>query len=437
MKNKLAWLGACVFFGGLSVEAQEKTPLKITDAIHLAVTQSKEAKATDTHVSSREIEIGVAKNKMLPDVKIGGQFAFLSTPNVDLKIPMGNAGASGAPDIKANQLYFGAANVNMPLYAGGKIRTGIKISEIALEAEKYAALNAKDQLAYQTIFLYVSLSKAQQTAFLMHENVKKASQQVVNFRAMEHNGIIARNDLLKVELQLSNYKVALQEAEKNVSVLNYQLVTLLQLGENTQISDIIFNEEPLDDLKLNSEHVIEDRSDMKMVEKKHDIALKQVSLSKSDYLPTLSFMGGYNALGIQNVFTVNNAMVLGLGVSYDLGSIYKNKNHVNLAKQKVLETEEQIAILADRINVEVYQADKNYQLAKEQQVVYQEALVQADENARIVKDKFTNGVADTDDLLEADVQKVQSQINLAIANANIIEKYYDLLLVNGQLTSTY
>jgi len=44
-------------------------------------------------------------------------------------------------------------------------------------------------------------------------------------------------------------------------------------------------------------------------------------------------------------------------------------------------------------------------------------------------------VADTDDLLEADVQQLQSKINLAISKANTVEKYYDLLLVNGQLTT--
>ena len=62
-------------------------------------------------------------------------------------------------------------------------------------------------------------------------------------------------------------------------------------------------------------------------------------------------------------------------------------------------------------------------------------MEQAQENYRIVKDKYDNGVADTDDLLEADVQKVQSEINIAVAQAGIWDKYYQLLIANGQLTS--
>ncbi|WP_397386135.1 hypothetical protein [Paenimyroides ceti] len=53
--------------------------------------------------------------------------------------------------------------------------------------------------------------------------------------------------------------------------------------------------------------------------------------------------------------------------------------------------------------------------------------MQATENYRIVKDKYDNGVADTDDLLEADVQQLQSKINQAISKANIIEKQYDVI----------
>ncbi|SUJ23999.1 efflux transporter, outer membrane factor (OMF) lipoprotein, NodT family [Sphingobacterium spiritivorum] len=73
----------------------------------------------------------------------------------------------------------------------------------------------------------------------------------------------------------------------------------------------------------------------------------------------------------------------------------------------------------------------NWQKAQDR--VYVQAVDQANENFRIVKDKYDNGVADTDDLLEADVQQLQSRINLAIGKANTVEKYYDLLLTNGEI----
>lgn len=435
MKNKASWLGAFLFLSGCSVFAQNNYPLKIDDAIRMAVNQSKQAKATETNVLNKTYAVDIAKNKALPEVKLSGQVAYLSTPNVDLKIPMGNS-ENGAAAIETNMMYLGMLNVNMPIYAGGKINSGIELSKMALENEKFTAMVQKDQIASQTISLYVALYKAQQTVVLMEENIKRASQQVVDFKAMEKNGLIARNDLLKAELQLSNYQIHLQEAVKNQAVINYQLVTLLQLDPKTKINaDQI--EGNAYQTTIDVENAENHRNEIKMAETQRLMSLEQLKIAKADYFPMISVTGGYNALGLKNVLTVNNAMTIGVGVSYDLGSIYKNNKNIKQHHTDVLKAEEQLDILNDRIKIEIYQAQQDYELAKNQKEVFDQALKQAEENYRIVKNKYDNGVADTDDLLEADVQKAQSQINVAVSKATIIEKYYNLLLVNGDLTSKF
>ena len=69
--------------------------------------------------------------------------------------------------------------------------------------------------------------------------------------------------------------------------------------------------------------------------------------------------------------------------------------------------------------------------------VYTEAVGQADENFRIVKDKYDNGLSDTNDLLEADVEALGAKINQAYAKANVVLKYYELLEAAGQLTQSF
>jgi outer membrane protein TolC len=53
------------------------------------------------------------------------------------------------------------------------------------------------------------------------------------------------------------------------------------------------------------------------------------------------------------------------------------------------------------------------------------------------KDKYDNGLSDTNDLLEADVEQLGSNINKTLARANVIQKYYELLSVSGQLNQTF
>lgn len=247
---------------------------------------------------------------------------------------------------------------------------------------------------------------------------------------METNGVIARNDLLKAQLQLSNYKVSYQEAVKNVKILSYQLSTLLGLEENTDFEAITLAKNP-DAILLPGNP--NDRYEIKSLTAQKDVAQDQLNITKSAYYPTVFATGGYAALQVHNIVTVTNAANIGLGVSYDIGALYKNKKKVNVARQHIEEVDQSLAQTQDRIKTQIQESQQEVVLAKEKQKLFQEAYEQAKENYRIVQDKYNNGVADTDDLLEADVQQLQSQINQAIGDATIVEKYYDLLFASGQL----
>jgi len=70
-------------------------------------------------------------------------------------------------------------------------------------------------------------------------------------------------------------------------------------------------------------------------------------------------------------------------------------------------------------------------------LVYKEAIDQAFENFRIVKDKHENGLATTNELLEADVEQLNAKINFANSRANIMLKYYEMLAASGTLLASF
>lgn len=160
-------------------------------------------------------------------------------------------------------------------------------------------------------------------------------------------------------------------------------------------------------------------------------------MARSSYYPSVSLLAGYASLGLENVITVRNAVNFGVGVSYDLSGILKNGTNVKIAESKSLEAQNYKEILTDNIKIQVKHAIENYDLALKQNAVYVEAAAQTSENYRIVKDKYDNGLSNTNDLLEADVEQLNSKINNALARANIIQKYYELLSATGQLSQTF
>ncbi len=411
--------------------AQEKKTMSLKDAVALVITNSSEAVLANTKVATSKLEVETMKNNQYPNVKLSGQYMRLTNANI-----VSHLGGSGAGSPNVNQLMLGQASVSIPLFSGFKLKNSIDASENLYKAQSFSASHTKEELALEVTELFANLYKSQEMVKLFEENLKSAQQRTKDFSGMVDNGLMARNDLLKAQLQESNIQLSLDSAVKNVNVINYQLVILLHLPENTVI-DIDINTIKSDMAKNQSLTLSGERNDLTALTFQQKASEAGIKIAKAGYYPSLALTGGYIALDLKNTLTVTNAMNFGIGFNYDLASIFKNGKEVNLAKSKAEQTKQSIAILSDKIKEAIQQAQENYTLSLNQNKVYTLAVEQADENYRIVKDKYDNSLSSTNDLLEADVQQLQSKINLALSQADIALKYYQLQFAAGKLINSF
>ncbi|KOS04748.1 transporter [Flavobacterium akiainvivens] len=428
---------------GLSGSAQQKKPLTLDEAINIAVTQSTEAALADTRVNTAGLNVDNVKNNAYPDFKISGQYQRLTEPSINLRVPMGGEGESGesgsSSTPKVNQVILGMAQFSLPVFSGFRLKNNIAASESMYKAQTFNAASVKEQLAMQAIVLYANLYKAQQSVSLIEENLKSANQRVTDFTAMEQNGLLARNDLLKAQLQASNIQLSLDDAKMRVSTINYQLITLLKLPEGTQIAvtDAYFNNSSNLTPSFTESDAIAQRSDLEALRWQEKASQSDVDIAKADYYPSLSLVAGYTALDIQNFVEVHNAINFGVALSYDISNIFKNNKKVRAAESRAEEAKHEVEIKSERVKVEVQQSLESYNLALKQNKVYTQAVEQAGENYRIVKDKYDNGLVDTNDLLEADVEQLQAKLNQTFSKADITQRYYELLNASGRLTQSF
>ncbi|MDI1316257.1 TolC family protein [Flavobacterium sp.] len=433
--NKIVIL-ALLFLGLTKMEAQQKKLMTLKEAVALAVTNSDAASLAKAKVEASKLEVDITKNTRYPSVKATGQYLKLSSAHIDSNLQTNtDPNAAPAKPLKADQLMLGQVNASMPIFSGFKISNSIKESESRYKSETFAEKHSKEQIGLEVVEMFANLYKAQQMVDLIEDNLKSADQRVKDFTAMEENGLIARNDLLKSQLQQSNVQLSLDNAKKNTAISNYRLVTLLKLPEGTQV-EIDIEAVKRDMASNQGNGATGERNDLKAMELKKLAAESGIKIAKSGYYPSLSLSGGYIALDLNNVLTVTNAMNIGVGVSYDISNIFKNGKNVKLAESRVKQTEIAVSQLNDQIKEEVFMANENYTLSLKQSLVYEKAVEQATENYRIVKDKYDNSLSDTNDLLEADYQQLQSKINQALSKADVAQKYYELQFATGTLTSS-
>lgn len=442
MKSKSLLLFAFFILGIFSTKAQDKIVLSLNDAVKIALAKSVESKLADSKVNTKAFEYQSTKMSQYPDLKVSGQYLRLTNADVNLISTQEasadpNTPTKSAPNV--NQFILGQANASVPLFAGFKIRNSILLSENNYKAEVANAAYTKENLALRVIEYYACLYKAQKAVELLDENLVSSNQQVKDFLAMEQNGLLARNDLLKAQLQSAQIELSLAEAQKNVKLLNYNLITLLKLDPKTII---IVSPENVDANLFNFQTAAENealtnRKDLEAVHFQQKAIEAGIKVAKSDYYPAVSLVGGYTILDLQNVVRVENAINFGVGLSYNLSSIFKNTKQVKAAKSRLEESQHQEAALTDQIKSQIVEAQENYALAMKQDQLYKQSVIQTIENFRIVKDKYDNGLVDTNDLLEANLQDLTAHINQAYAKANVVLKYYELLNATGQLTQSF
>lgn len=438
MNSKLTLLlGAAVLIAFSGLQAQETKSLALPEAIELSIKNSHQLKNSEAKIEEATAALKEAVDKKLPNASISGSYLWLNSPNIDMKTKQDNSGGGSTEETpKVHQIMYGLANVSMPVYQGGRIRYGIESSKLLAEAAKLDADVQKDEVIQNTVEAYFNLYKAGEQVKLVKESLSQSQQRVKEFSDLEKNGLLARNDLLKAQLQASNKELALVDAQNNFQLATVNMDLLLGLPESTQLQlDTTVVDQPaqLDALDTYVQSALTNRKEISSLDLKKKSADFNVKSSKADQYPSLNLTGGYVAANVPNLLTVTNAVNLGVGVSYDIGSLWKNKAKVQQSEARVKQLVANEGLLNDQVRLEV---NKNYLdvLSNQKKIqVYQKAIEQAEENYRITKNKYDNSLATTTDLLDADVAQLEAKVNYVYAKADAVVKYNDLLKAAGML----
>jgi outer membrane protein len=420
--------------------AQTNKPLSLHEAIDLSIKNSKQLKINRAKVEQASASVKEAIQKRLPDASFSGSYIRLTNPAIDLKTKTNSSGGGsgnggGTPTV--NQAAYGILNASLPIYAGGKIRYGIESSKYLAHAEELDAENSKEEVIENTIEAYANLYKANAAVKLYEENLVQAQQRVKEFSNLEKNGLLARNDLLKVQLQASNVELSLLDARNNWELANVNMDLMLGLPETTTLapdSSIISQTFSVGTLDEYVQSAIKNRKDIEALGLRKQAADLGVKATKADRYPAIALTGGYIAADVPKVLTITNAANIGVGLSYNLGSLWKNKAKVEHAEAQSRELEATQELMNNNIRLQVNRAYLNWLSSQKKIEVYAKAVEQADENYRIAKNKYNNGLATVTDLVEADVSQLQSHLNYSIAKADALIVYNQLLQAAGTLT---
>lgn len=269
---------------------------------------------------------------------------------------------------------------------------------------------------------------------LLKENLASSQKRDQSFSKLENNGVIAKNDRLKAQLQTSNIELQLMEAENNYNIANINMDLLLGLPDNTVI-EVDSSYIGADDLGKPDDYYLnlarENRNDLKAIDYQRKAAALGTKSAKAENLPSLAFTCGYVAADISKLLTITNAVNVGVGIQYNLSNIWKKNSSYVQSKAKEQELAAANDLLNDNVTLEVKRDYQNDLYAHKKIDVYQRALERAEENYRITLNKYNNGLETITNLLDADTARITANVNVVTSKADAALAHKKLLQTAG------
>jgi len=432
-------LGLLVFTAFTTTAQMQTKTLTLDEAVQLGIQNSKQLKRSQYKIDEALTRVEQAKDARLPSAKVSFQYLHALMLSRVIEIPGLTKDPVKLPfDFPA---YMGTLSVSEPIFAGHQLKYARQSADLMVQMSRLDADKDKDDITWVVIESYINYNKILQNQLIVAQNMQDVQGKLEEITKYEGQGLATRNDVLRYQLQQSQLQLTEIELENNRRIANYNMNVLLGLPDSTQLilpaPTYKLNENPVfTDLLQQAESNRRELQDLSYQTKLSDINVKQIHDKR---LPTVSATGGMyyiNPTG-QVIPTHNNLIApitLGIGASWDIGTLYTNKNK---EKEAAIQRQELNTAKDQQLDEIHKDVNKNYILYKqslEKIKVLQDAVTQAEENERITESKFKNNLVNTTDRIDAQTLLYQARVNLELAKSDATIAWYDMLHSTGKIS---
>lgn len=399
-----------------AVNAQDKLSLTLDRAIEIGLQNSKLLHSSLMKVKGAEAKVKEVSALRLPSLKLNAGYRRLS--EVDpfiITTPFGSFPI--APGIFDN--YSVQLSVFQPLFTGFRLAGNVNLNEELSKATTEEYNKDKSELMFNIKNSYWGVFKAIQFKKVMDETVEQIKAHVEDAKNLEKAGMLTRNDILKIEVQLSNAIYQQLEAENAVKLTMTALNNVMGIPLNTQIeiaSDVNLNQYKSDELSKLVDAAINNRPEIKAADSRVKASEAGVTLAKSSWYPQLSLYANYyyskpnqRILPTQNRF--DGTWDAGINLSMNVWDWLTTKHQTDQAEAQLAQAVDGMGLIKDGITLEVTQNYLSLTQTNKKIEIAKLIVSQAEENMRVTSQKFKNGLATSSDLIDAETALISAKTN--------------------------
>jgi len=337
------------------------------------------------------------KSNFMPKLDLG--YSYLNRDNANIGELEEEAAASIA--------------LSYNLFNGFKDLALTQSSNFLSESSQYSLNAIKQDIVLNTKIAYIDFLDKKNELETYKSALKLFQEQFVDSMNRFEQGLIAKNDLLQVQVNTSSAKQNVVKAQGALKVSKYKLSNIL--GGIDLTYEVI---EDLDEKSLQissfDEKLLDNRSEIQALNMNLK-SIKELEKSvKSGFLPkvdaSISHNKYFDGLSTKNFDEgEENQNIAKLSASWNLYNGGYDSAQTEIYKTKYLSAISLLNKTKLDIKLQYESAKENLQVAIENLETSKLALLQAKENYSIVKNRFAEGISTSTDLTDANYLLTQAQ----------------------------
>ena len=337
------------------------------------------------------------------------------------------------PDLDSRKLSQTETSAGYNLFNGGSDWFRLHEAKHRASAANYQRRSIVADIVLETKQAYIEVLRAKRTVDTEKTSVELLEQQLHDTQLRLDQGLLARNDLLRVKVELATARQTLSVAAGRHEISRQTLGLALgrPIGKDEKFADLSLEPTPPGAEQELHQEMFVNRSELKFLNSLLAAELAGRKAVRGDLLPDVDLVLSYDRFG-------NNALPETSDTDYDsesramvqaswtLFSGFDTRYELIGRGHEIRARQKEIKATEDRLTLQLQTALEAFRVSEENLSTASTAVIQAEENYRVNENRYQANVATTVDLLDAQEfltrarnEKVKAQYDLHLSAAAI------------------
>ena len=453
----VALIAEGAFFVPVCAQERVVHTMRLTTLYNLADQQSQKIRVSEAALQAADEGVAAAKSALLPsvDLSLQGSYTgnafmlsrgFSGNGTTDYIVP--GVGTVPVANGKQDTPHWGnsfTAQVSQVIYAGGAVRSGIRMAELGKEMAELDVEKNRQEVRFLLTGYYLDLCKLDNQIEVVRQNIALTQKEIEQMKARRKEGTVLQNDITRYEFQLQSLKLTLTKLTDASTVINHQLVTTLHLPEQT----IIVPDKNELDTEINALSAVTAQETWQQTAADNNLGIRQATVAtnlaeqkmkqiKAESLPSVAVVAENQLYGpyTQDLIPKDcnvNVWFVGIGVKFSLGNLWKNKHNIRKARIEHRQSQEALALAHEEVENGVQASYTNLLTSCTEVKTQQKQVELANQNYSVVQSRYQNDLALLTDMVDASNMKLSAEMALVNARIGMLYNFYKLKYVTNTL----